>query len=99
MPFVVKDEVAIITGSAQGFGKEFAKRLLKQEAKVCLSDVNAEEGEKTLVELLVESSSHGQALQIMSSHQVDPEKDEIPWADLIDNRDFKVMVSWDPQEK
>ena len=55
--------------------------------------------EKTLVELLVESSSHGQALQIMSSHQVDPEKDEIPWADLIDNRDFKVMVSWDPQEK
>jgi len=55
--------------------------------------------EKTLVELLVESSSHGQALQIMTAHQIDPEKDEIPWVELIDNRDFKVMVSWDPQDK
>ena len=55
--------------------------------------------EKTLVELLVESSSHGQALQIMTAHQIDPERDEIPWVELIDNRDFKVMVSWDPQDK
>ena len=51
MPFRAKGEVAIVTGSAQGFGKEFAKRLLQQEARVCLSDVNAEEGEKTLTEL------------------------------------------------
>ena len=51
MPFQVKGEIAIITGSAQGFGKEFAKRLLRQQAKVCLSDVNVEEGEKTLAEL------------------------------------------------
>ena len=51
MPFRAKGEVAIVTGSAQGFGKEFAKRLLQQEARVCLSDVNAEEGEKTLAEL------------------------------------------------
>ena len=55
--------------------------------------------EKTMVELLVESSSHTQALQILTAHQIDPEKDEIPWVELIDNRDFKVMVSWDPQEK
>ena len=26
--FKIQDHVAIITGSAQGFGKEFAKRLL-----------------------------------------------------------------------
>ena len=50
MPYHVKGEVIIITGSAQGFGKEFAKRLLKQEAKVCLSDVNVQQGEKTLAE-------------------------------------------------
>ena len=55
--------------------------------------------EKTYVELLIDASSHGQAMQITTAHQIDPEKDEIPWADLIDNRDFKVMVSWDPNDK
>ena len=34
MPFDVKDQISIITGSAQGFGKEFAERLLKSGAKV-----------------------------------------------------------------
>ena len=47
MPFLVKNEIAIITGSAQGFGKEFAKRLLANAAKVCISDVNEEQGLKT----------------------------------------------------
>ena len=50
MPFDVKDQITIVTGSAQGFGKEFAERLLKKGAKVCLSDVNKEAGEKTLEE-------------------------------------------------
>jgi len=50
MPFDVKDQITIVTGSAQGFGKEFAERLLKRGAKVCLSDVNKEAGEKTLEE-------------------------------------------------
>ena len=48
--FQTKDHVTIITGSAQGFGKEFAKRLLQLGAKVCLSDINAENGQKTLQE-------------------------------------------------
>jgi len=47
----VKGKVTIITGSAQGLGKAFAIRLLGAGAKVCLSDVNTEVGEKTLVEL------------------------------------------------
>ena len=51
MPFEVKNEIAIITGSAQGFGKEFAKRLLQKGAKVCISDVNEEQGLKTIEEL------------------------------------------------
>ena len=50
MPFDVKNELSIVTGSAQGFGKEFAKRLLTNGCKVCLSDVNVEAGEKTLEE-------------------------------------------------
>ena len=37
--FEIENHVAIITGSAQGMGKEIAKRLLKAGAKVCISDV------------------------------------------------------------
>ena len=50
MPFEVKNKIAIITGSAQGLGKEFARRFLEKGGKVCLSDVNIENGEKTLKE-------------------------------------------------
>ena len=50
MPFEVKHKIAIITGSAQGFGKEFAKRLLEKGGKVCISDVNEEQGLKTTEE-------------------------------------------------
>jgi NAD(P)-dependent dehydrogenase (short-subunit alcohol dehydrogenase family) len=46
--FEVKGRISIVTGSAQGFGKEFAKRLLQNGAKVCLSDVNESVGEETL---------------------------------------------------
>lgn len=42
--------VAIITGSAGGLGKEFARRLLLEGAQVCLSDVNSKLGESTLEE-------------------------------------------------
>jgi len=47
----LKGKLSIITGSAQGLGKAFAVRLLAAGAKVCLSDINSEVGEKTLVEL------------------------------------------------
>ena len=50
--FEIKDHIAIITGSAQGFGKEFAKRLLQSGAKVCISDVNQSEGKKTTDEFI-----------------------------------------------
>ena len=40
MVFMVKDKICIVTGSAQGIGKEIAKRLLDQGGKVCISDVN-----------------------------------------------------------
>ena len=47
-----KDFITIITGSAQGFGKEFAKRLLQSGARVCISDVNQSEGQKTTDEFI-----------------------------------------------
>ena len=52
MPYIVKDRIAIITGSAQGIGKEFAKRLLNNGARVCLSDTNTQIGNETLKELI-----------------------------------------------
>merc|ERR1711909_215082 len=47
----VSNTVCVITGSAQGLGKAFAVRLLTAGAKVCLSDLQQETGEKTLAEL------------------------------------------------
>ena len=37
--FEIENHVAIITGSAQGMGKEIAKRLLEAGARVCISDI------------------------------------------------------------
>ena len=47
----VSNAVCVITGSAQGLGKAFAIRLLTEGARVCISDLKQETGEKTLVEL------------------------------------------------
>merc|ERR1711892_946234 len=47
----VSNKVCVITGSAQGLGKAFAVRLLNAGAKVCISDLKQETGEKTLAEL------------------------------------------------
>ena len=49
--FDVSGKSAIITGSARGIGKEFAIRLLRAGAKVCISDVTEESGKETLKEL------------------------------------------------
>lgn len=43
----LKDRVVVITGSAQGLGKAFARRLLQDGAKVCLSDIQETAGEET----------------------------------------------------
>merc|ERR1711892_322423 len=47
----VSNAVCVITGSAQGLGKAFAIRLLCAGARVCLSDLKQNTGEKTLAEL------------------------------------------------
>ena len=48
--FDVNGRRAIITGSAQGFGKEFAHRLLQKGCKVCLSDIDEAKGIETKLE-------------------------------------------------
>ena len=39
---MIKDQVAIITGSASGIGLEIAKSFIEQGAKVVFSDINEE---------------------------------------------------------
>ena len=43
-------KICIITGSAGGIGKEIATRLLSNNAKVCISDVNENLGWETTKE-------------------------------------------------
>ena len=47
--FDVNGKRAIVTGAAQGFGKEFTKRLLESGCSVCMSDVDVQLGEETKV--------------------------------------------------
>jgi len=47
MVYDAKNKIAIVTGSAKGFGKEFVVRLLKHGARVCVTDVDEDEGEDT----------------------------------------------------
>ena len=51
MGYNVKNKIAIVTGSAKGFGKEFAIRLLEKGARVCISDVNEDAGKQTTEDL------------------------------------------------
>ena len=46
----VKNNICIITGSGQGLGKAFAKVLLDNGAKVCISDLNEEKARPTVEE-------------------------------------------------
>jgi 3-oxoacyl-[acyl-carrier protein] reductase len=50
-----KDKVVIVTGSAQGIGREIARRLATEGASVVISDINLDAARKTAKE--IESSS------------------------------------------
>tara|TARA_B100000530_G_scaffold335573_1_gene287978 strand:- start:63 stop:818 length:756 start_codon:yes stop_codon:yes gene_type:complete len=47
----LKNKVAFITGGAQGLGKEMAKSMIKEGARVIISDINEESLEETAKEL------------------------------------------------
>lgn len=54
--------------------------------------------DRMLLDLLVETTLHGQAVQMMSYLEIDPDRDETQWNNLTDNRDFKSMSSWEPPD-
>ena len=43
----IKNKVAFVTGAALGIGRETAMLLAKKGAKVMVTDINVEEGNKT----------------------------------------------------
>jgi 3alpha(or 20beta)-hydroxysteroid dehydrogenase len=47
----VKNKIAVITGAAQGMGESHARTLLKEGAKVVITDLNSEKGEALAKEL------------------------------------------------
>ena len=47
----MQGKIVVITGSAQGLGKAFARRLLEGGARVCISDIREGEGRKTQADL------------------------------------------------
>ena len=47
MGYSVEGKICLVTGSARGLGREFARRLLELGGKVCISDVNEATGMET----------------------------------------------------
>ena len=47
----LKDEIAFITGSARGIGREIAEVFAREGALVIISDINAEAAQKTAEEI------------------------------------------------
>ncbi|XP_077995512.1 N-alpha-acetyltransferase 25, NatB auxiliary subunit-like [Glandiceps talaboti] len=56
--------------------------------------------EKMLLELLVEANSNNLKFEDLIRYmEIQPEKDEIQWNELSDNRDLALLMSWDPDSK
>ena len=68
----LKDKVALITGAAQGLGKEMAKSMMAEGAEVYISDINKDLLDKTVKEL----SCFGISLDVTKSED---------WENAIDH--------------
>ncbi len=49
--FDVSGKLAIVTGAAQGFGKDFTRRLVEKGCKVCMADIDVGKGNEAKNEI------------------------------------------------
>jgi len=52
--FDVGGRRVLITGGAQGFGKQFARRLLQEKCRVCITDIDQAKGLETKQEFMTQ---------------------------------------------
>ncbi|KAI1901151.1 hypothetical protein AGOR_G00057240 [Albula goreensis] len=55
--------------------------------------------ESSLLELLLEADMASSLQDSVKALNLSPEEDDIPWADMRDNRDLTVLTSWDPKAR
>lgn len=68
----LKDQVAIVTGSGRGIGKAIAQALLKEGAKIVISDINEETTAATAAELKAEGGQViGVPCNVTNSESID----------------------------
>ena len=65
----VEGKVALITGGASGFGRQSAIRLAEEGARILVTDINDEGGEKTLRQ--VQGEAHYRHLEVVNATQWD----------------------------
>jgi len=81
--FEVKDKVCVVTGGAQGLGKNFALDLLRMGARVCITDINEEVGLAAVKEL-TEVEGFDQKHLTFSKHDV---RDKDNWSEVFTHCD------------
>ena len=81
--FDFKDRTAVITGGAQGFGLDIAKRFLKSGANIIIWDIDAKMIEKAIKDLN-SSKISGKIVDVSNFKDVKKNADEITKNNNID---------------
>nr|XP_006640345.2 PREDICTED: N-alpha-acetyltransferase 25, NatB auxiliary subunit isoform X1 [Lepisosteus oculatus] len=55
--------------------------------------------ERMLLDLFLEANISSSLEENVKSMGLCPEEEDIPWADMRDNRDLTVLTSWDPKDR
>lgn len=67
----LRGKIAFITGASGGLGKHFCKALLKEGAKVCLTDISKDLVDKTVVELEAPGSVIGAVVDVCQRSSIE----------------------------
>lgn len=67
----MKDKVAVITGAASGIGKEIARILAREGAKIVIADLNQQGADAAAAELGGQGHAVGVAMDVTSEEQVE----------------------------